>query len=165
MNNAKTLRVILLALLMLAVSAAFLLSKTAPFAAGGEKAVRDRISKDAEGRISLTSFRKVDGSRAETMMGTMYSLEFEAEIEFTEDCKWLSSGYGLMPGNPTFHTAKPPTNQSVFGSLMESATSAGMLVKMGQRARVEGVVRFLKKESGWVADEVALGKAELVGGS
>ena len=52
--------------------------------ADGKKAVQNQITQDAQGRIALIGFHKTNGQQAEVNGVKLYSMEFEAEIEFSE---------------------------------------------------------------------------------
>jgi hypothetical protein len=58
-----------------------------PSAADGQQAIQNQINQDAQGRITLVEFHKTNGQLAEINAVKVYSLEFNAEIEFVEDCK------------------------------------------------------------------------------
>ena len=63
---------------------------SSPSAREGERAIQDSINQQSQGRIKLTKFQKKDGAQGEMMGMKMYTLEFQAGIEFTEDCKWVT---------------------------------------------------------------------------
>lgn len=133
-----------------------------PSAGDGKRAIEDRISKDSAGRIKLNDFRKTDAQQGEVMGIKFYGLEFEAEIEFLENCKWVT---GLMGQQITFRTVKPNSSASPTVQLMEAAENPGMQVSKGDRMHLVGVVRFVKKESGWAVEQVNVTTGTAVAGS
>ncbi len=93
----------------------------------------------------------------------IYVLEFDAEIEFTEECKWVT---GLFGQQLSFRTTKPPVQDSgALAQFMEASMNPGDVVKKGQRAQLSGTIRFAKEERGWAVDGLELSRAKLMGGS
>jgi len=118
----------------------------------GKQAIQNQINQDSQGRIKLVEFRKTNGQLAEVNAVKVYSLEFEAEIEFTGDCKWIT---GLGGSEMGFRTSQLP-NKSL-GALAQFAADDGMpgtIVKQGQQVKISGVIRFEKKENGWSVDGI-----------
>lgn len=127
-----------------------------------------RIAKQSEGRMRLVSLRKTNGRNirgADSPDG--YVLDYEAEIEFTEDCYW-------SPNNPTgvtFETVSlaakadldrlhNPDEMAKLSSseklrMLSDSYSQRLLSRpleqgrKGQRVRHAGKVRFEKTERGW----------------
>lgn len=91
----------------------------------------------------------------------IYALEFDAEIEFTEDCKWI---IGMFGQQLSFQTSKPvaqPKSGFSWNSFLDDTTNPGTLVKRGQRVKLSGVIRFVKREKGWAVDGVEVTKADV----
>lgn len=90
------------------------------------------------------------------MMGfKVYKLEFTAELEFVEDCKWLGDPVPLFG----FRTSKVYTqNEASFASFLEKTTNPGEIVKKNQLAQISGVITFVKKENGWAVDSMEFSK-------
>ena len=155
--NYSTFRVLSIG----ALCALFAGCSSSPSAGDGEGAIQSRINEQAQGRIKLTRFTKSNGAQGELSGFKIYALEFDAEIEFMEDCKWLTG----MIGQPlTFSTSKlttPPKSGFSWGSFLDDTTNPGTPVKKGQGAKRFGIVRFVKKEKGWAVDDVQLTKAEI----
>jgi hypothetical protein len=127
----------------------------------GERAIQNRIKEQAEGRIKLLDFTKSNGAKGDVMGLKIYALEFDAAIEFTEDCKWV---VGIAGEQLSFNTRKSvPQPQSGFAwnSFLDAATNPGTQVKKGQCARVSGVIRFVQKEKGWAVETIELTKGNL----
>ncbi len=136
-----------------------------PSASNGEQAIQDRIKQESEGRIKLTEFQKTNGQQREVMGVKMYALEFDAQIEFTEDCKWITGMFGQQL---SFRTSKPAAQKQTgfdWKTFREAADNPGTMVAKGQKVKISGVVRFVKKEKGWAVEGIQLGRATLVDAS
>src|ERR1017187_1757987 len=59
-----------------------------PSASDGRKAIEDLIRQQSESRIRLVQFQMTNGQIADVVGVKVYTLEYEAEIEFLEACKW-----------------------------------------------------------------------------
>jgi TPR repeat protein len=145
------------ALLLLSSVCAILAGcSSSPSSGDGERAIQDRIKDQSEGRIKLARFEKTNGAQGELMGLKFYALEFEAETEFTEDCKWLNG----VSGQPlSFRTSIPivqPQSGFSWKAFADDTQNPGTLVKKGQRAMLAGTVRFVKKERGWSVDGIEL---------
>ncbi|HEY5041849.1 MAG TPA: hypothetical protein VIK53_07585 [Verrucomicrobiae bacterium] len=144
----------------------FLLIGSALFFAGcssnpspgdAKQAVQNQINQDAQGRIKLIEFHKTNGQLAEINAVKVYSLEFEADIEFTTECKWIT---GIAGSEMGFRTSQLPDKP--LGALAQFAADDGMpgsIVKQGQQVKISGVIRFEKKENGWSVDGIELNHA------
>jgi hypothetical protein len=134
-----------------------------PSAADGESAIRAAINNESAGRIKLVSFKKTDAVEGELMGFKIYGLEFQIEIEFLENCRWVD--YGLGGTGPTLHTAKltPKNSNNSLTQFNENLQNPGTDVTRGQHVNVAGTVRYVKKESGWVLDEVRLSQVVSAG--
>jgi hypothetical protein len=136
-----------------------------PSEGDGKQAVQNQISQEAQNRIRLVAFHKTNGQMAEVNAVKFYSLEFQAEIEFTADCRWVIGNYGQQL---SFRTSIPVSQQQggVWGQFLDNAVSnPGMLVKKGDRFQLSGVVHFEKKENGWSVDGIDLTSAKPLNGS
>ena len=135
-----------------------------PSAADAERAIQNRIKEQSSGRIGLTSFKKTDAVEGELLGVKFYSLEYQAEIEFLAACKWNITTFGgaLMDTEANFHTSRLPDKPAgELAQFTEQVTNPGTEVSKGQRATLIGAVRFIKKESGWVAQNIQFSKLEL----
>jgi type II secretion system protein G len=136
-----------------------------PSASDGERAIQARIKAESEGRIKLTKFHKTNAQQGELFGVKLYDLEFEAEIEFTENCKWITGLMGMQAG---FRTSKPAAQQSSgfsWNKWIDDTQNPGVVVTNGQRLLLTGVVSFEKKEKGWLVNEVKLKSSKVVAGS
>ncbi len=124
---------------------------SSPTTSDGEQAIQQRIKNEARGRIKLVEFHKTDGQSAEVNGVKLYTLEYDAEVEFLEACKWdvLISGGVLMDDELHFGTRSLTDKSS-----MEAAMNLGTEVAKGQMVKLLGAIVFEKKESGWAVDSV-----------
>lgn len=58
-----------------------------PSTSDGKQAIENCIKAESEGRIRLTNFQKTNATKGELRGVKFYVMEYETEIEFTEDCK------------------------------------------------------------------------------
>ena len=114
----------------------------------------------------MISFQKTNGQLAEVNAVKIYSLEFEAEIEFTADCKWVVGRFGE---HLSFITSKLiNTSSSGFDwnkFLDDTSVHPGAAIKQGHQENISGVIRFEKKENGWSVDGIEIAKAKPVADS
>lgn len=149
----------------LLVSSAILFAgcSSKPLEGDGKKAIQNQINQDAQGRIILVKFHKTNGQLAEINAVKVYNLEFGAEIEFTEDCKWLNSNTGQGYSFRTSKLVGPDAQSKTYGfswnQFADAGLNPGMSVQKAQRMQVSGAIRFEKKENGWVTDEIELNSA------
>jgi len=130
-----------LAPLSLAVALAIGCSSSAsPSASDAQKVLETKIQDEAQGRIKLVSFQKTNGQTRQIEGVNVYHLEYQADIEFTANCKWVKS----FDGSLSLRTTPPPAN-----ALMDS--DPGPLMQAGQHQTVNGAVDFEKTENGWRA--------------
>lgn len=129
---------------------------SAPSASKGEQAIQDRISQESEGRIRLTEFQKTNGQQGEVMGVKVYGLEFDAQIEFTEDCKWITGMFGQQLSFRTSKAVAQKQSGFTWDKFRDAADNPGSIVSKGQDIKVSGVVRFVKKEKGWTVDGIEL---------
>jgi len=64
-----------------------------------------QIAIESEGRIKLVSFKETNGPQDGLGSIPFYFMEYQAEIEFTEDCRWYSQA--TDEGRGAFGRAKP----------------------------------------------------------
>jgi mono/diheme cytochrome c family protein len=132
-----------------------------PAPGAGRQAVQDKINQDAQGRIKLKNFRKTNGQMAEINAVKVYSLAFDAEIEFTEDCKWVTGVFGQQPGFVTAKLVAQPTSGFSWNKFMDDSSNPGKAVKQGQRVNIDGVITFEITENGWAVDGISIKNATL----
>ncbi len=142
--------------LLLSLCALFVGCSSSPSVGDGERAIHNRIIEESESRIKLTKFEKTNGQSGEPMGFKIYAMDFQAEIEFADDCKWVTGFGGLEMG---FRTLKVQTPMDMF----EANLHAGFRVSKGQRAKISGIIQFAKKEKGWAVDSLQFTKAHVEG--
>jgi hypothetical protein len=116
-----------------------------PSVGDGQQTIQNQINKDAQGRIKLIEFHKTNGQLAEINAIKVYSLEFEAEIEFTEDCKWVTGNFGQGLSFRTVKLIAQPNSGFSWGKFIDDADNPGSPVQKGQKVQIAGTVRFEKK--------------------
>ncbi len=126
-----------------------------PTVAEGEKVLSDGIPSESEGRIKVAKFSKTDGQSSVVNGVAMYKMEFQAELEFTEDCKWRTRSV-LDNAHTSFRTVKLPpeaSSDNFSWSQWDSDTQTpGTVMKRGQRQQISGTLTFEKSEKGWRGD-------------
>jgi len=149
--------------LLLSFAVVFSGCSSKPSDGDGEQAIQNQINQDSQGRIKLVEFHKTNGQLAEVNAVKVYNLEYEAVIEFTGNCKWITGLGGIEMG---FRTSQLP-NRSLGALAQFAADDAmpGTIVKQGQQVKISGVIRFEKKENGWSVDEIDIKSANPVTGS
>lgn len=127
-----------------------------PSEGDGELAILDHIKTQSEGRIKLVSFHKTDGQKRELQGAQFYSLEFQAEIEFTEDCKWVTGMYGSNLGFRTVKVAAQQNEGFSIDTWMGNMQDPGVMVKKGHLEKLSGLIMFEKTERGWRAIQIKI---------
>lgn len=124
-----------MAILFFAV-AAFLSGgcSSTPSESDAQRELESRIVKESKGLIKLVNFTKTNAQFSEKKGVQIYTLEYEATIEFLEDCWWL--------------IGKKWSEYQVTQREPEPAY-AGNHVRAGQRVPIFGKVKFEKMERGW----------------
>ena len=138
--------------LLLATFAALLItgcSSSVPSDEDGKALLVNQINSESQGRIKLLRFQKTDGQASKSEGVERYKLEFDIEIEFLEDCKWVL-GFG---GHPTFQTVKARAQSSGF-SIQSFLTDTAPVVKKGHHEKLMGFMNFQKTEKGWRGTEM-----------
>lgn len=122
---------------------------SAPSASDAEKVVENQIHKQTQdlikvgliqqGLIKLVGFEKTNAQKADVMGIKVYTIEYQAEIEFLDDCWWGGPLEGMVfeaiPGEPG------PFNAFLYMGKKR--------VRKGQREKVRGEIQFEKTEKGW----------------
>ncbi|HEX9871092.1 MAG TPA: hypothetical protein VGC99_21345 [Candidatus Tectomicrobia bacterium] len=62
-----------------------------------QRIIQQKIQTESKGCMKLNSFKKTDGIERQVFGAKVYTLEYEAEIQFLEECKWLQD---MTPGSP-----------------------------------------------------------------
>ena len=128
----------------------------------GKQAIQERINKESQGRIRLNEFRKTNGVAGELAGMKVYKMEFEARIEFTSVCKWLTGGPLIT--SIGFATTPAIVGGNSLGQFLEDTVNAGQIVAQGQEVIISGEIHFVKKENGWAPETHNLRQANPVGG-
>ena len=119
-------------------------SPSLPQPADAEQAARTKITAESEGRIKLVQFKTSTPKPQDE--SAPYRWHYEADIEFTEDCKWhLDRRRNLIHVN--YRTA-PSADEQV----------PGRLVKKGERWQVTGNIAIEKAADGWKSYSISLVK-------
>ncbi len=124
-----------------------------PHPSQGQKHIGELIAKNSRGFIKLVDFRKTNGTASELMGVKLYEMEFEADIEFTNDCTWRT--------NFAAQVAQSPSEgywAQYAQSLMRMAGQRN--AQKGERATVTGKMQFEKKERGWFVDGIRVLKVQ-----
>jgi hypothetical protein len=114
-----------------------------PSSSAAEEFLREKINKESEGRIKLVSFSKTNGQEAAPMGIPSYKLDYEAEIEFLDDCRWGTASGSNWRGD--FYVFPAEQGPGYFGGLYPPFRQA----TKGSRTKVLGSVIFQKTEAGW----------------
>ena len=121
-----------------------------------KQAFENHVKEQSEERIRLLSLKNLEGTEQEVDGVKVYVLEYEAEIEFTENCKWLNGEGGYAP---SFHTVKPAPkskDSSLRYVTRMDNTQHGLIVEAGLRFKLAGRIHFLKKVAGWTVETVKI---------
>jgi hypothetical protein len=111
-----------------------------PSASDAQKVLETKIQNESQGRIKLVSLQKTNGQTRQIEGVNVYHLEYQADIEFTANCKWVKS----FDGSLSLRTTPPPAN-----ALMDS--DPGPVMQAGQLQTINSAVDFEKTENGWQA--------------
>lgn len=115
-------------------------SPSQPSVADGERSLRARITSESEGRIKLVSFKETHGQKMDVAGIPFYFMEYQAEIEFTEDCQWERQVTAKAWGFRTVKRVAQP---------LGGAQNPLALVIKGHRETVSGTIAFGKTRKGW----------------
>lgn len=130
-----------MAILFFAVAAFFSGGcSSTPSESDAQRELESKIAKESGGLIKLVSFTKTNAILSEVQGVKVYTLEYEATIEFLEDRSWLHRTYGVVPGIGFFRVIQ----HKPHGREREKKS-----VKAGQRESITGEIKFEKMEKGW----------------
>jgi predicted nucleic acid-binding Zn ribbon protein len=113
-----------------------------------QRIIQEQINKESQGRIKLISFQKTNAQEGELHGVKLYNIEYQIEIEFTENCKWVMGHEAMLGGPPQFRTSKPKS-QGFWDEWTDNLNNPGKLVKKGHKERISGSLTFEKTEKGW----------------
>jgi hypothetical protein len=115
-----------------------------------KQGIQEQITKQNQNRLKLVSFHKTNGQASEENGVPHYKMEFEGEVEVTEDCAGsLSSLTTYVPQDlvvdvPSYATGGAPKK-------IVAQKAAPKDVKKGVRQKISGEIGFEKTENGWRA--------------
>ena len=115
-----------------------------------KQAFENHIKEQSEGRIRLLTFKKLEGTQGEVAEVEVYALEYEAEVEFTENCKWLNGEGGYTPSLLTVKPVSKSKDSSLRYVTRLDNAQRGLIVQAGQRLILAGVINFIKKDGAWI---------------
>jgi hypothetical protein len=119
-----------------------------PSSSEAEEFVRGKIDKQSQGRIKLVSFSKTNGLEATPNGVRTYQLDYEADIEFADDCRWgTQDAFGHWRGDFSVFPHDPPPDYG-YGPMPVLYPPFREATK-GSRTKVQGSVIFQKTEAGW----------------
>lgn len=133
---------------------------SSPSVSDGKQAIQDCITKESEGRIKLTRFEKSNGAGDEIAGFKIYKLEFESEIEFTENCKWVTGGGGQEVGFRTAKSVAQPKSGFSWNSFLSDSQNPGPDVTKGLKIQIFGAIHFVKNERGWYVVNIQITQAK-----
>lgn len=125
-----------------------------PSDADGEAHLRANVG-DGE-RLQVASFRKTDGISAEQGGVLGYTMLFEAEAAFRENAMY-SAGTPFLSQASSIEVAEyqPPSRGFSWSDFM-AASQGWRAAGEGDLLRLEGEIRFERRESGWHATSLSL---------
>lgn len=133
-------------LIFIAVSAFTLAAcSSTPSSSNAESVLRNNLDKQTQGIAKLVDFKKINAVESEVMGTKIYAVEFEATIEFLEDCYWRQRNPIMdLPQSGIVVEREGGMFSQMFG--MKKATT-------GQRETITGTLRFQKTEKGWKGED------------
>jgi len=132
-----------------------------PTAAEAGNVLRQTAVSESQGDIAVTDFRYTDGMDGNLMGVPIYIMEYSATIEFKRACRWVSSPPMGQP-SLTFRVSPAPANTGApgaTGQFLDTLGNPGEVMPQGRIFTIVGTLRFVKKDSGWVADQYQITKA------
>ena len=95
------------------------------------------LESEGKGLIKLVSFSKTNAILSEVQGVKVYTLEYEATIEFLEDCWWRGPRMGF-----SWLSKREPRMISLYNR-----------ARAGQRELITGEMEFKKTEKGWRGED------------
>ena len=105
-----------------------------PSESAGKQVVEKQIQDASKGLMKLVSFRKTNATGG----GSAYQMEYEVEVEFTEDAVVRT---GLLSAGPFFAYRGLDISKDITGTLLQR--------RKGEKAKHAGILVFEKTEKGW----------------
>lgn len=84
-----------------------------PSSSAAEALLQERINNQSKGRIKLISFSKTNGQEATPMGVPSYKFDYEAEIEFLDECRWGTASGDNWRGD--FYVFEPDPGPDISG--------------------------------------------------
>lgn len=123
-----------------------------PSESNAKNIIEQKVNQESEGKIRLVSFRKTNGQTREVYGVKVYVLEYEAVIEFLDDCKWLTVDpfSARHIGFKTVQTKRSAEKKGGYwAGWMNLTQTPGTEHKKGERQNYFSSIRFEKTEKGW----------------
>jgi len=117
-----------------------------PSTSAAEEFIRNRIKQESGDKIRLISFQKTNGQETVPNGVPSYTFEYEAEIEFLEQCQWGTKNDFDGNWRGDFAVFAPKDAPGFFGGLFSPFGDA----EKGSRTKVRAFVVFQKTEQGWI---------------
>ncbi len=127
-----------------------------PSGSQAQRAIESRIEQQSEGKIRLINFRPIKSKFANVELDdrTFCEMEFQADIEFSERCRWSVNYRGRPLTFKTFATS----NSTVSGNSIHRQIE---ISEAGEKFTVNGAVWFNSITNSWaVAGFAAAGPPE-----
>jgi sulfatase maturation enzyme AslB (radical SAM superfamily) len=124
--------------LSIVMSMCLLMGCGKPSATDAQKIVNNLIQKQSHGFIKLINIKKTNAQEGEMMGVKLYSLEYEAVIQFIDNCYWAENTFTAQKNNP-----------GPWGGFMTKWFRASR----GQQTVVHGKLNFEKMEKGWRGED------------
>lgn len=123
---------------------------TTPGEADARAVVEARIRDQAEGRIRLAAFDKTNAQTGESFGVQLYTIEYSAQIEFTEDSYWKAGTalQRLYDDEPSFYTKSAAQTPGFWGKWIMDQEGY-VKVRKGERRTLAGTLVFEETEKGW----------------
>lgn len=116
-------------------------------------ALRQVISRESGNKMQLISFKKMNAQERESDGVEYYVIEYEAEIEFKEDCKWLLRGSSMNEPPRSFKTGKTKkqaeAESGFWGGWMNLSMQPGKEYRKGEHDKFTSYLVFEETENGW----------------
>lgn len=113
---------------------------SAPSVSEGRKVFEQVLRKESRGLIKVVNFSKTNGQEGNVNGIKTYKMEFEAEIEFIDNCYWAGNDFGYYLLYVGMKREPDPL------AFRHGYGRAGL---KGQRAKVSGAFVLEKMEKGW----------------
>jgi hypothetical protein len=121
-----------------------------PSESDGEADFLGRISGPLASHLQVKSFKKTDGQKSEFGGVAIYTLEFEALVEFDTVASYdAEDSLRVTTLQPSFSSGVELTFRD-FWEATKNAVDGWQPAFRGDRLKLTGAIQFQLKESGWV---------------